>query len=406
MLLLTQYFWPENFRINDVAARLLDKGHAVEVLTGKPNYPQGATFAGYRWWGCQQEQHEGINIHRIPVIPRGQSALRLAANYLSFVLSGLVIAPWMLRRRKFDVIFVYAPSPILQAIPALSLGRLKDCPVVLWVQDLWPESLSATGYVRNRLALAAVRQVVRWIYRHTDSLLVQSRAFEAPVRALACTTPVAYFPNSVDDAFSTPATDGTFATERFGRGFSVVFAGNLGSAQAVGVIVEAASLLKDFADIHFLVVGDGSRWDWMRDEVERRGLANVHLPGRYPVQAMPALLQKASVLLVTLADEPTFALTVPNKIQAYLAAGRPILASLNGEGARIVQEAGAGMTSAAGDPVALAAAVRCLYAMSPAERDSLGENGRAYFKTHFDGGLLIGKLIGHLSQAVRGKGVG
>ena len=147
VLIVSQYFWPEGFRINDIAKTLAEKGVEVEVLTGKPNYPGGDIFAGYRSWGCRRETQHGIDIHRVPLLARGRGGWRLALHYLSFVLSGLLFAPWLLRGKRFDVIFVYAPSPILQAIPAIFLGRLKVCPVVVWVQDLWPESLSATGYV-------------------------------------------------------------------------------------------------------------------------------------------------------------------------------------------------------------------------------------------------------------------
>lgn len=396
MLVVSQYYWPEGFRINDVTKTLLEKGVEVEVLTGKPNYPRGEIFSGYRAWGCQRETHQNININRIPLMARGAGGWRLALNYLSFVVSGLLFAPWMLRNKKFDAIFIYAPSPILQAIPAIFLGWLKGCPVVLWVQDLWPESLSATGYVRNKTVLKMVEQVVRFIYRHTDLLLVQSRAFEAPIRALASATPIVYYPNSVDDTFALPATGDTPSIPGLGEGFAVMFAGNIGSAQAVGVIVAAATLLKENADIHFVVLGDGSSREWMLDEVQRRGLSNLHLPGRFPVETMPGFMQKASALLVTLADKPIFAATVPNKVQAYLAAGRPIIACLNGEGARLVVEAVAGLATPAEDAQALADTIMRLYRLSPSEREKMGANGRKYYQEHFDHDHLVDELIGHL----------
>lgn len=396
VLIVSQYYWPESFRINDVAKTLMEKGVKIEVLTGKPNYPCGEIFAGYRAWGCRHETYQGININRIPLLARGGGGWRLALNYLSFVVSGLVFAPWMLRKKKFDVIFIYAPSPILQAIPAIFLGWLKDCPVVLWVQDLWPESLSATGHVRNRTILKLVEWVVRFIYRHTDLLLVQSRAFEVPVRVLASGTPIAYFPNSVDDTFALPATDEPPQVEGIGKGFSVMFAGNIGVAQAVEVIVEVASLLKEYVDIHFIVLGEGSRWEWMRQEVERRELNNLHLPGRFPVEAMPAFMQKASALLVTLADQDIFKATIPSKVQAYLAAGRPILACLNGEGANLIIAAGAGLAVPAEDVHALAEAVLRLYRMPKQELESMGGRGRLYYARHFAHDKLVDQLIGHL----------
>ncbi len=403
ILIVSQYFWPEDFRINEVAKTLLDKGVEVEVLTGKPNYPQGEMFSGYRAWGCQQQNHQGISINRIPLLARGKGAFRLALNYLSFVVSGLLLAPWLLRDKKFDVIFVYGTSPILQAIPAIFLGWLKGCPMVLNVQDLWPESISATGYVKNRTALNLVERVVHYIYRHSDLLLVQSRAFERAVSALALGTPVMYYPNSVDASFAVRTTSAVPDIAGLGNGFSVMFAGNIGAAQAVGVIVEAAALLHEYSDISFVILGDGSAREGMLAEVKQRGLSNIHLPGRFPVETMPGFMQKASVLLVTLTDQPIFALTVPNKVQAYMAAGRPIIACLNGESAGLVVEAGAGLATPAEDASALADTILRLYRLSPSERDTMGNNGCRYFQEHFNHERLIDQLIEILQGASRRK---
>lgn len=398
VLIVSQYYWPESFRINEVAKTLVEKGLDVDVLTGKPNYPQGVCFEGYRASGSQYETHDGVNIHRVPLIPRATGGMRLALNYLCFILTGLVFAPWLLRRKQFDVIFVYGLSPILQAIPAIFLGWLKGCPVVLWVQDLWPESLAATGYVKNKLILKLVEQVVRLIYRHVDLLLVQSEAFIAPVRALASDTPVIYYPNSVDQSFSASTTAVEVGVPGLERGFSVLFAGNIGAAQAVEVIVEAATLLKNHADIHFVVMGDGSRRDWMLQEAKRRNLSNLHMPGRFPVETMPGYMQMASALLVTLADQSIFAATVPNKVQAYMASGRPIIACMRGEGARLVAEAKAGLAVPAEDAAALAGAVLALYGMPLVEREEMGRQGRAYFQAHFNHEHLVDQLVNHLQN--------
>ena len=391
-LIVSQYYWPEGFPINDIVKTMAQTGVEVEVLTGKPNYPQGRIYEHYRAWGCQREYHDGILVHRIPLLARGRGAVRLAMNYLSFVATGLLLAPWLLRKRQFDIVFVYAPSPILQALPALFLAWLKGCPSVLWVQDLWPESLSATGHVRNKTVLALVERVVRYIYRHMDLLLVQSEAFIAPVRQLAGGTPVVYHANSAAQAVLATGPAVTPSISGLGEGFSVMFAGNIGTAQAVDVIIVAAALLRDEAAIQFVVLGDGSRRAWMIEQVAALGLRNVHLPGRFPMEMMPHVMQKASVLLVTLADQEIFRLTVPSKIQAYLAAGRPILACLNGEGAKLVARAGAGLTVPAGDGPALAEAVLRLYRMSGQERDAMGANGGRYYAAHFSHDKLVARL--------------
>lgn len=400
LLVVSQYFWPEGFRINDVVSSLIDKGVEVDVLTGKPNYPEGAVFDGYRAWGCQVESWAGATVYRVPLFPRGsRSAWRLALNYLSFIVTGLMLGPWLLRKRQYDLVFVYGLSPILLAIPGIFLAWIKRRKLILWVQDLWPESLSATGYVRSTRVLRAVEWVVRWIYRHTDLLLVQSRAFVEPVAALAPGKPIAYYPNSVEGTFAKPPSPDVALPEvpSLDEGFAVVFAGNVGAGQGVDVIVEAAALLKDIPQIRFVVFGQGSRWDWMREQVQAQELSNLHLPGRFPVDTMPGLMQKAGALLVTLADKPIFAMTVPNKVQAYMAVGRPILACLNGEGARlVVEEAHAGLSVPAQDAKALAAAVLQMYQMPFEDRARMGANGRRYFKAHFDHDNLVDELIEHL----------
>ena len=399
ILIVSQYFWPEDFAINALAESLQTKGHTVEVLTGNPNYPEGKIYSGRSAWFCGTELWNNVLIHRIPLFPRGKrSGFRLALNYLSFVLGGIGLAPWLLRGRKYDIIFTCGYSPPFGSLVASLLGWIKRCAVAHWVQDLWPESLRATGYVNSTLALSLMKRVVRFIYQRTDLLLIQSEGFRPSVAKLSCNIPIQYYPNSVDSNFFTPQPIVLPSISELDNGFSVLFAGNVGTAQAVEVIVEAADLLRHESEIRFVVLGNGSRWDWMQEQVRIRGLSNLFLPGRFPSNTMPALMRKASALLVTLANEEIFAATVPNKIQAYLATGIPIIACLNGEGARIVLEAGAGITAPAEDAKALAAVVLSLQGSPEITRQEMGQRGRAYFQSHFDHDLLVDRLVKILSD--------
>ncbi|MGM9516494.1 glycosyltransferase family 4 protein [Roseateles sp. DB2] len=408
VLVLSQHFWPESFRINEVAQSLVEQGCEVTVLTGKPNYPEGRLYPGYRVGGVQTERHEGYEIVRVPLCPRGSGgAFRLVLNYLSFIFSTALLGPWALRGRRFDLIFVYGTSPILQAIGAIVLKWIKGAALVTWVQDQWPQSLEVTGFVRNRSALAAVAVVVRWIYRRCDLLLVQSQAFLAPVSRMAGSTPVAVHLNPGDREQPQPAPlPPVLAALPWGQVFHIVFAGNLGTAQALDCVLDAAELVGKEVGVRWVLVGSGARSAWLREQVHARSLDQVLLPGRFDPVCMPALFERADALLVSLNRGEALAQTVPSKIQAYLAAGRPILASLDGEGARVLAEAGAGLSAPAEDAQGLADAVRALLQRSPAERAEMGEAGRRYYRAHFDPAQLARDLVGHFERAcalLRGK---
>jgi glycosyltransferase involved in cell wall biosynthesis len=320
---------------------------------------------------------------------------------LSFVFSASLFGPWLLRRQRFDVIFVFGVSPILQAIPAVVLKWIKRAKLVTWVQDLWPQSLEATGFVRNQRVLAMVAVLVRWIYRRNDLLLVQSQAFISPVQAMAGKTPVLYHPNPGELAFNQvrPLSVPALLLE---PGFNVVFAGNLGTVQALGTLLDAAELLLPHSEVRIVLVGSGSRSEWLQQEVLRRQLDNVQLAGRFAPEAMPGILTQASALLVSLVRSPIMSQTVPSKVQAYLAAGKPIIASLDGEGARVLEESGAGVSCPAEDAVALAEAVLRLRAMPSDELLRMGEAGLIYYKQNFDPAVLAAKLVQHFSQVLAG----
>ena len=394
ILIVTQYFWPETFRINDVVQGLRALGHEVSVLTGKPNYPSGRFFPGYGFFGRSRESYAGAQVIRVPLLPRGGGGgLRLLLNYLSFALLASVLAPWRCRG-PLDVILVYEPSPVTVGLPALALKAVKRAPILFWVQDLWPESLSATGAVRTRWVLRAVATLVRFIYRGCDRILVQSRAFIGPVRAMGVPDErILYLPNSAEALYRPAARDATPPERPLPEGFRIMFAGNIGAAQSFDTILAAAQALRDRPDIHWLVLGEGRLQRWVRQEIERRGLSDcVHLLGRFPVESMPAWFAQADAMLVTLKRDPIFALTIPSKVQSYMACARPIVAALDGEGARVIEEARAGIVVAPEDAAALACAVLDMVKMPRAEREAMGERGRAYFVREFERDMLLARV--------------
>jgi glycosyltransferase involved in cell wall biosynthesis len=403
ILILTQYFWPESFRITDLALGLQARGYEVTVLTGMPNYPGGRFLPGYGAFSPPSEDHEGIAIRRVPLVPRFSGrGWQLALNYFSFALSASVLGP-LRCRGPFDAIFVFEPSPITIGIPAAVLRAIKSAPVLLWVQDLWPESLQATGAVKSKVVLGWVERLVRWIYRRCDRILVQSEAFTPRVAALdGDPARIRYFPNWAE-ALYRPAEVPADAPERpaLPKGFRVMFAGNIGAAQSFETILAAAERLREHGDIQWVVLGDGHQRAWVAREIARRGLeAAVRLLGQHPMEKMPTYFALADVLLVTLRNDPVFALTIPSKIQSYMACGRPIVASLDGEGARVVESAGCGLTCAAGDAEGLARAVLAASRMTRAAREQMGARGRAYFLEHFERERLLGQLERMIAEVI------
>jgi glycosyltransferase involved in cell wall biosynthesis len=402
ILIVTQYFWPENFRINELVSNLHREGVDVTVLTGKPNYPAGKIFLGYKATGIQREKFSGIEVIRIPLAPRGNGSSRgLLLNYLSFIFSGYFFAPFALRRKEFDAVFVYAPSPLLQALPAIFVAWIKGAPLIVWVQDIWPEALQATGVIKNPWLLRLVELAVRYIYRSADSILIQSEAFRPSVERLTGDNrKIRFYPNSSEDFLSSSNAEHlqSGVAAGIGRNFSVVFAGNIGSVQSCSTIISAAKLLQEYSQIRFYLVGSGSQAASIALDIESNNLVNVVMTGQLHPDEMPSIFAAASVLLITLVDAPSLAATVPSKLQSYLAAGKPIIASMNGEGAKVLRDANAGIVCPAGDAGALAGAVRQLYEMSADERFHLGQNGRQYFKAHFDMTKRTRELIAHFEN--------
>jgi glycosyltransferase involved in cell wall biosynthesis len=396
ILLWSQYFYPENFHINSVAKALCEKNMELTILTGKPNYPEGKIVDGYKRCGIQYESFQEATVIRVPLIPRGKgSAIRLFMNYSSFILSGYWIAPFVLRRKSFDIIFVYGLSPILQALPAIFIAKLKRVPLVLWVQDLWPESLRATGFIKNEFLLSIVRYFVRFIYNKADIILIQSEGFRESVESLVKNKEkIKFFPNSstVSEQPLSHYNERNEIALDIKQHFSIVFTGNLGKAQSCETILEAAELLKGNDKIYFYLVGYGSQYQWIEETIKNKMLKNVILTGRLPLERMPKILEAASVLLVSLTDDPVLSATIPSKVQSYLAAGKPIIASLNGMAAELINDAKAGVVASARDAKALADAINKIYYMSEDERLRFGENGLAYFNSHF----LLSKNIENL----------
>lgn len=400
ILVVSQYFWPENFRINDLVTEWCQRGHDVTVLTGYPNYPSGEVFPEFRENPEKYARYGGAKVVRVPLRPRGNGAVRLLVNYASFALSASFFGAWRLRGEAYDVIFVFEPSPITVGLPAALLRRLKQAPLAFWVLDLWPETLEAVGVVRSPQILKMVGRLVSFIYNRCDLVLAQSRSFIPAIRKYCRPqVRVEYFPSWSDSTFDFSSVKPAGEVPAGGLFFNVMFAGNIGDAQDFPAILDAAEILRDEKRIRWLVVGDGRAVDWVRSEVAKRGLTDCFfMLGQYPVERMPSFYIHADALLVSLKDTPIFAMTIPGKLQSYLASGIPVLAMLNGEGAEIVRQSGSGLSCSAGDGKALATAVLKLAAMPKEELSAMGLCGLALSRTEFDRETLISRLLAWLDD--------
>ena len=404
VLVISQYFWPEVFRVNEIVSELSARGHQVTVLTGRPNYPNGELFAAFRDNPAAFSEYAGAKVLRVPLRPRGRGGLRLVLNYWSFVFWASLLGPWLLRGHRFDAIFVSASSPITSVLPAVLLKRIKRAPLLLWVLDLWPDTLSAIGVVRSRWLLGAVGRLVSFIYKHCDLILAQSRGFFPAIERWSnAPEKTRYFPQWAEADFDVGVDPNLpIAAELVDHlhHFNIMFAGNIGEAQDFPAILDAANRLRDCSNIRWLIVGDGRVAPAVREAIARLDLRHcVFMLGRHPLSRMPEFFRGAGALLVSLKAEPIFSLTIPGKVQSYLAAGRPLLGMLDGEGARVIVEAGAGLVCAAGDGKGLADCVLSLAGMGVDEREVMGCRARAYVRANFQRSRMLTQLETWLQEA-------
>ncbi|PHS25229.1 MAG: glycosyltransferase WbuB [Methylophaga sp.] len=411
VLIVTQYFWPEFFIINDLVETLVSQGHTIKVLTGKPNYPDGQLFDGYSQHGTKQELFaKKASVFRAPLCPRRTGdAKDLLLNYGSFIWNGFRFFPPAVKNEHYDAILVFSPSPITAAIPAIYLRWKLKTHLVIWVQDLWPESLSATGFIKNKIALKLISYLVKGIYACSDTLLVQSQAFIKPIEVLAKQDKIQYFPNAIHDmknAILDIDGDNVLSEELkklLEVNFCIVFAGNIGKAQSIETLISVAVKLRSRPSIKIVFVGKGSMLEWAQQEVARLHLKNVVFTGAFPINVMPSIFSSAQALLVSLKSDKVFSYTIPSKVQAYMSAGRPIIASIDGEAARIINEANAGLTCAAGDVNGLVERIVQMFKMSQEDRGILGENGRRYFLEHFEIERQCKKLVEIIEKRIGKK---
>lgn len=390
ILVISQYFWPETFRVNDLCKELVARGNKVTVLTGRPNYPAGRLFSQYGENPDRFSDFHGATVTRLPIILRGNSKFRLLLNYISYPLLATLYIAFKYRRLEFDRILVYQLSPILLAFPAVVLKRLSKKPLVMITVDLWPDTLKNFGFKETSIAYRLLEKFTDFIYLHCDRILVQSEAFYRNIlnRIPSLSKTLEVFPSWADEIFE----DLECVSESTDY-FNILFAGNIGDAQDIPSVLECLKLLQTNERILFHFVGDGSEYDNLKLGLEQNQLTNAICHGRYPLEEMPKFYKMADCYLVTLKSNPAFAMTIPAKIQSYMRARKPILSMLDGEANEVIRRADCGMTAAAGDYATLA---RNAIQLSKADQnylDRLGLNGLNYSVENYDRSKLIDRLV-------------
>jgi colanic acid biosynthesis glycosyl transferase WcaI len=391
ILVVTQYFWPENFRINDLVEEFIGYGHEVTILTGIPTYPKGKVFPEFLSEPHLFNEYMTSRVVRVPIIPRGNSKFKLALNYLSYIFSLIIIGSWKLRKNNFDVIFVYEPSPVTVGLPAIWLKKLKKAPVIFWSLDLWPESLSAVGVLNSKILLSFVGKVVKFIYNRCDLILAQSNSFINSMRKYCkYGVRIEYFPSWSEELLY--SNEMAPEVEFKNNTFNILFTGNIGEAQDFPSIIDAAEYLRH-ENVRWLIVGDGSMSDWLKAEVSNRGLeSQIILLGAFPIERMSSFYNHSQALLVSLKRDHYLSLVIPAKVQSYLVSGLPILGMVEGEAEWVIKNSGCGYTSQPGNGIALAGIVKKMIFTSDSDRSYMGTLGKNYSIQEFDRNMLLKKL--------------
>lgn len=395
ILLVTQYFYPENFKSNDLAFELVKRGYTVDALVGIPNYPEGVYYKGYNIFKRRIEKKDGVTIYRAFQTPRGRksSRLLLILNYLTFAIFASLWAVFLvIFKKRYDRIIVHQTSPITQAYPAILIKKLCGTPILLWVLDIWPDAMVSGGRINNKLLLSLMNASVKSIYNHSSRILISSKGMVNSI----CTKgffddKIIYFPNWAERVFENPVYK---EVKSLPDGFKIVMAGNLGSAQDLKSVMKAALLLKD-TDVRWILIGEGRMKDWVENFVLENDLKHsVFLYGRFPVELMPSFYLQADALLLSLRGKfPHLSMIVPAKTQSYMSSGKPIIAMIDGCAQELLDFSKSGLFVNAGDYNGLANLIRDRILNNKVEFAAMGNNGRLFFNKHFRLDGCINNLV-------------
>jgi len=388
ILVVSQYFYPEQFRINDICTEWVKRGYKVTVITGIPNYPQGEYFEGYDLKHNRTQEWNGVKIVRIPLVERGHNAIGLAANYMSFVASGFV---WKsLTRIKADYVFIFEVSPMTQALVGVWYAKKRKIPCYLYVQDLWPENVEIVTGIHNPLVIHPISKMVNYIYKNCNHIFATSPSFVEEIQKRCDNEKkVSYWPQYAEEFYQPVEKNIAFESElgipNDGK-FKIIFTGNIGQAQGLEILPQAAKRLKeDNIDVEFVIVGDGRNRENFEEQIKEKEVDDLFVMiGKQPAEHIPEILGCCDAAFLSFMDNELFTKTIPAKLQSYMACGMPIVASVSGESERVIKEAECGICSQIGDVDGLVENIKAFIKKSGSELDEMGDRSREYYETHFD----------------------
>ncbi len=383
ILFICQNFWPENFRSTDVVKNLISDGNYIEVLTSNPNYPEGKIYKGYSWFNFKTEIFGNIKIHRIPTIPRGRNNYFLIfLNYLSFILFGIFFGFFKMFNKKFDIVLVFASSPIFQVIVGYFMKITVGAKLVTWVQDLWPENLQALRIINNKILLNKIRNFTKFLYNLNTIIIGQSKSY-VDVLKKRTTKKVYYVPN-----YSEIFNSSIIKKKKKNKNFVLVYAGNLGKAQKLLTLLKAANKLRHNNNFFIKIFGYGSEYPILKSYIIKNNIKNVKLCGKVSKTQIYKEYMNADALFLSLSKNKYLNYTIPAKLQTYLSFGKPIIASSNGEIKKIIKESKSGLCSSSEDVKNLTFNINKMVNLNKRLIDKYSRNSKKYYYENFRSELI------------------
>ena len=394
ILVISQFFYPEQFRINDMCCEWVKRGYRVTVLTGIPNYPQGKIYDGYSFLKKRKEIWNEIEIIRIPEIPRGKSTLGMILNYLSFPISGFF---WKIFTKvKADYVFMFETSPMTQCVIGVWYAKKHKVPLYLYAQDLWPENVEVVTGITNPVVIEPIQWMVDYIYKNCNQIFVTSPSFVKAVCDRKKKVPeskVDYWPQYAEE-FYVPLEKTEVEEIPSDDTFKVMFTGNVGFAQGLEILPKTAAILKkQEKKILFCIVGEGRYLPQFKEEIKKLQVEDYFcLISRQPATRIPELLAAADAAFLSFMETKLFEMTIPAKLQSYMACGMPVLAAAGGESKRVIEEAACGLCTPSGDANALAESIIRMMQLSANKLQEMKSNSRNYFEENFEKQKLMDQI--------------